>query len=314
MVEWNGVVSMRWLISLIWLWSVEVLASPFDDPRGLFVKPECVQAQYRLRFASIEVAKKALDKSRLIDKSGWIYWDERLNAVVYCVAQTKRHAVSLLLQALDKPLQQIKVGVKIVSVDEDWLESLGVQWNFQDMTEQAPSSFLLLQSRLGLKILSQISAKKQQERAMVVASPTLVTSNNQSAFIESGDKIPYQERNHDGDLSTVFKDALLHLSITPSILAEGKLHLKINLHYDKVSSFAVAGMPVIRAQQLQTDIVTHTGQLLILGGIIENRLEHEHERVPFLSRIPLVGHAFQYHKQSSGRKQLLVFLYPEIIP
>jgi type IV pilus assembly protein PilQ len=305
---------MRWFVS-VWLLFLAVMAwgSPFDDPRHLFAKRACQQSAYQLRYASVDGVKKALVKSGLLVKPGWLYWDKRLNTLVYCVLPDKQRGVHQLLQALDKPVRQVKVGVKIVSVDEDWLESLGVQWDFQGMREEASHSFLLLQSKLGLKILSQISAKKQKERALVVASPTLVTSNNQPAFIESGDKIPYQERNHDGDLSTVFKDALLHLSITPSVLAEGKLHLKINLHYDKVSAFSVAGMPVIRAQQLQTDIVTHSGQLLVLGGIIENRLENQHERVPFLSRIPLIGRAFRYHKQSSGRKQLLVFLYPEII-
>jgi type IV pilus assembly protein PilQ len=164
-----------------------------------------------------------------------------------------------------------------------------------------------------LKILSQISAKRQNEQATVVASPTLVTSNNQPAFIESGDKIPYQERNHEGDFSTEFKDALLRLSITPSILPKRKLRLRINLHYDKVSSFVVAGMPVIRAQQLQTDIVTQSGRLVVLGGIIESHSEREKEQVPFLSQIPLLGYVFHYHKQASGRKQLLIFLFPEIV-
>lgn len=289
-------------------------SSPFDDPQGVFSEPKCYQSEYKLQYVSVTTVKKALLKSGFLSKTGaWMYWDERLNTVFYCAFKKDSRPVQHLLRHLDRRVKQIKVGVKIVSVDEDWLESLGVQWDFNALSSEATHSFSLLKSKVGLQILSQISAKNEKDRAEVVASPTLITSNNKSAFIESGEKIPYQERNHDGDISTVFKDALLRLSITPSILPKGNIHLKINLHYDKVSAFSVAGMPVIRAQQLQTDVVTRTGHLLVLGGIIENRKEAIKERVPFLSKIPLLGHLFRYDKHSSGRKQLLVFLYPEVV-
>jgi type II secretory pathway component HofQ len=288
--------------------------SPFDDPSGFFSAEVCLQSEYRLQYTSVNRARKLLSKSGLLAKKGaWFYWDDRLNTILFCAFKKDLPVIRRALRVLDKPIKQVKVRVKIVSVDEDWLESLGVQWDFHAVSSEGSPSLLVMGSKLGLRILSEISAKGESNRAEMVASPTLVTSNNQSAFIESGDKIPYQERNHDGGVSTVFKDALLRLSITPTILPKGNIHLKVNLHYDKVSSFSVAGMPVIRAQQLKTDIVTRVGHLVVLGGIIESRKEGMKERVPFFSRIPLLGRAFRYDKHSSGKKQLLVFLCPEVV-
>jgi type IV pilus assembly protein PilQ len=314
--EFSGVVIMRkWVrCFVVLLFCSACKASPFDDEAGYFSPEKCEQSAYCLQYASVDTGRKALSKSGLLSKAGtWMYWDQRLNTILYCAMKKDKSLIMNLLKTLDKPIKQVKVGVKIVSVDEDWLESLGVQWDFNYSGTDATHSFLLMKSQLGIKILSQISAKDEKNRAVVVASPTLVTSNNEPAFIESGEKIPYQERNHDGDLSTVFQDALLRLSITPVILPKGNIHLKINLHYDKVSSFSVAGMPVIRAQQLQTDIVTSVGRLVVLGGIIENRQERVKERVPLLSQIPFLGPVFRYSKHASGQKQLLVFLYPEVV-
>lgn len=311
-----GVGSIVYWISvcLLLLQGTQAWASPFDDVNDLFAKRPCQQSVYRLQYASVNTVRHALEKSKLLSKPHtWMYWDERQNSIFYCVFKREKQQLRGLLRLLDKPVKQIKVGVKIVSVDEDWLESLGLRWDFHGSQTDSSNAFVLLQSNLGLKILSQLSAKTEKDHAEVVASPTLVTSNNQSAFIESGDKIPYQERNHEGDLSTVFKEASLRLSITPTILPKQAIHLKINLHYDKVSEFSVAGMPVIRAQQLQTDIVAHVGHMVVLGGIIEDRHEKTHEGVPLLSKIPVLGWLFRYRQQSIGRKQLLVFLYPEVV-
>lgn len=297
-----------YMLMMSWL-GMSSAHSPFGDDSLYFDKKRCIQQSYHLQHVPIHLAKGALKKSKLLSGSAnWIYWNESSNGVVYCASRRQLQSIESLFRQLDQPIQQIKVAVKIVSVDEDWLESLGAQWNLNG--SDSASGLRALDSSLGLKILAELSAKNVTEKARIVASPTLIASNNQIAFIESGDKVPYQSKGENGEISTSFKDALLRLMITPTVLTKEKLNLKLNLHYDKISSFTVAGMPVIRAQQLQTEIIAKNGQLIVLGGIIESRQEDLDDRVPLLSHIPLLGNLFHYHKHVSSRKQLLIFLQP----
>lgn len=307
-------------ISVYFLLIVPVVSfahSPFSGDARWFQASRCVMGHRRFHFVPTALIKKAISATQLLrDRGSWAYWDKRSNTVWYCLLPGKAARLSQFLSGLDHPLSQVKVAVRIVSVDQSWLNAMGVKWGHTQVTAGSDHGVVALNwltGPIGAHLWAEIEAKQSKNIAELVASPILVTNNNETASIESGDKIPYQEHSDEGYSSTSFKKATLRLAITPTILPDKKLDLKINLDYGKVSTLSVAGMPAIRAQHLQTNIVVGVGELAVLGGIIESRTEHLQVGVPLLSRLPLLGRIFRYHKRVKTKKQLLIFILPTVV-
>jgi type IV pilus assembly protein PilQ len=150
-------------------------------------------------------------------------------------------------------------------------------------------------------------------RGQLISDPSLYTANQQTASIESGEEIPYQEVSVSGGTATAFKKAVLSLKVTPQIMPGGKVLLQLQINQDRPSSLIVQGVPAITTRQLATNILVNNGQTLVLGGIYEQNNEHTVERVPFLSKIPLLGLLFQQQDVKINKRELLIFVTPKII-
>jgi len=165
----------------------------------------------------------------------------------------------------------------------------------------------------GVLIDMELTALESEGRAKIISRPQLITLNREEAYIEAGDEIPYQEKTSEGDTSIAFKKAVLGLKVTPEIVSENKILLKITLNQDKVSQMTVQKEPAISTREIATQVLVNDKQTVVLGGIYEENKETVTERIPFLGSIPLVGSAFTYKHNANERKELLIFITPKII-
>ena len=75
---------------------------------------------------------------------------------------------------------------------------------------------------------------------------------------------------------------------------------------------ASAGI-ITNKRSIDTNVLVNDGQIIVLGGLIEDSLEDGEEKVPFLGDIPLIGNLFKYQKRNRVKKNLMVFLRPTVI-
>lgn len=178
---------------------------------------------------------------------------------------------------------------------------------------QSPSIGIAL-AKLGNGILLdlELSALESEGQAEIIASPRLITVNQQEAQIESGEEIPYQEATSSGATSVAFKKAVLSLRVTPQITPDNKIMMDLAINQDRRGP-EVSGVPSILTKQIQTNVLVDNGQTIVLGGIYKQDKKNLVNRVPFLGALPVVGVLFRNKETSIANEELLIFITPRII-
>jgi type IV pilus assembly protein PilQ len=158
-----------------------------------------------------------------------------------------------------------------------------------------------------------LAALETSGHGHLISKPSLFTANLQEAEIAAGEEIPYQEVSRGGGTGVAFKRAVLSLQVTPQILPNNKVLLKLQINQDRPSSRMIMGVPAISTRQMMTQILVASGKTAVLGGIYEQDAEQLEQRVPILGKIPLFGLLFQEHGEKVVKRELLIFVTPEIV-
>ena len=138
----------------------------------------------------------------------------------------------------------------------------------------------------------ELSALENTGNAEIVSQPKVIVGDKQTAHIESGTEIPYQEASSSGATSTSFKAAVLKLEVTPQITPDNNIIMDLKVNQDSVGGIDLAsGIPTIDVTELQTQVLVANGQTVVLGGIFRNETSHIQSKVPVLGDIPFVGRA-----------------------
>lgn len=159
----------------------------------------------------------------------------------------------------------------------------------------------------------ELSALESEGGGEIISKPHLITNNDQPALILSGEEIPYQETTVSGATSVTFKKAVLSLSVTPQINPNGKIGLTLKVNQDRPSSTLIQGVPAIDTHQIETHVIVNNGQTVVLGGIYEQTQRNQIQRVPFISKLPLIGPLFRHTIVHQDKKELLIFVTPTVV-
>ncbi len=253
--------------------------------------------------------------SSLLSKRGQVQVDGRSNTLG--VRDTAAHLALIqdLVDHLDVPLQQIIIETRLASVDSDYEEELGLRFSTVKETVSRPGQFSLVFARLAdLSFLDiKLAALEKEGHGELISSPSLFTASQQSASIEAGEELPYQEASSSGATTVVFKKAVLSLKVTPELLPGKKILLQLQIHQDRPNARLVLGVPAISTRQLHTQVLIPNGQTVVLGGIYEISKENSRDNLPFLAKIPVLGWLFQVKHQRRSKRELLIFVTPRVI-
>lgn len=129
--------------------------------------------------------------------------------------------------------------------------------------------------------------------AEVISAPHLITADQQTAFIEAGAEIPYQEKASSGGTNVIFKKAVLSLKVTPRIIPDGHIVLDLKVNQDQPSTFMTPDAPTIKPRGIKTQVSVKSSETVVLGGIYEYSQSKLEQRVPFLGTLPIVGRLFR---------------------
>lgn len=276
-----------------------------------------------------ELAKFLTRQHGIVSKLGHTEADLRTNQL--WVKDDSQHVTMIrqLVHKLDIPVAQVLIKARIVSVDEDCIRSLGVifgtslnqKTHSRDFNMDMPSlsggtgvlSLPVAKLGNGRLLDLELTALEQEGHAEVISSPELMASNRQTAVIESGEEVPYQEKTGQGNTSIAFKKATLRLKVMPIVMPGNRILLHLTVNQDKISSLLVNGVPAIRTQQLTTQVLMSNKSTVVLGGIYEHVTSHQETGIPGLRKIPVFGALFRQRRQVSERRQLLIFVTPKVM-
>ena len=170
----------------------------------------------------------------------------------------------------------------------------------------------------------ELSASQAEGRSQLVSSPRVITANQQEADIRQGQEIGYVTYQNStggggasGTATVAFKDAVLELKVTPTITADNRVFLAINVNKDSLNRYiTVPGsgqVPVIDTRSLNTSVLVDNGQTVVLGGIYEISKADTLNKVPWLGDIPGLGFLFRSTQRINDKGELLIFVTPRIL-
>lgn len=271
-----------------------------------------------IRYAKAEnIAHLIQDGSHsLLSKRGFLQMDPRTNQI--CVRDIAENlaVIEKMIHQMDIPVQQVRIEARLASVDSDFERELGIHFSVQPdgIAPAEAGHYALAVAKLadGSLLDVQLAALENEGHAELISSPSLFTANQQPASIESGEEIPYQEVSRGGGTGVAFKKAVLSLKVTPQILPNDRVQLQLQVNQDRPSSHVVLGVPAITTREISSNVLARNGQTIVLGGIFESGNENATERVPFLGNIPVLGWLFQSQKKIENKRELLIFITPQI--
>jgi len=180
------------------------------------------------------------------------------------------------------------------------------------VTRTNASSFAIGYTRSNLILDLELSAFESDGKGEIVAQPKVVTADRQTALIESGEEIPYQEATSSGATSISFKKAVLSLEVTPQITPDDKIIMDLKVNQDD-RGVVTAGIPSISTNKVETQVLVGNGETIVLGGIFQSETTETITKTPFLGDLPYLGRLFRKTESNDERSELLVFITPKLI-
>ena len=175
------------------------------------------------------------------------------------------------------------------------------------------SSFAVgLLSAGGNFLTLELSALEAEGRGEVISQPKVIAGNQQTAIIQSGSEIPYQQSTSSGATAVQFKEATLKLEVTPQITPDNRIIMKLVINKDSIGEI-VAEVPTIDVTQLETQVIADNGQTIVLGGIFEQAVVESEAKTPILGDIPFIGHLFKKTSRRNDKQETLIFITPRIL-
>jgi general secretion pathway protein D len=166
-----------------------------------------------------------------------------------------------------------------------------------------------------------INAVKSDSKSNILSTPSIMTLDNQEARILVGQEIPITtgealSPNFDNQFRTVDRENVgITLEVLPQINAGGSI--KLNLRQE-VSSIAgpVSGRSsdlILNKREIETVITVDDGEIVGIGGLLDDNERRTIEKIPFLGDLPAIGNLFKSKSRSRAKTNLMVFIRPTIL-
>jgi type IV pilus assembly protein PilQ len=231
-----------------------------------------------------------------------------------------------IIKRLDVPKRQILIKARIVNIETRSLKELGLSFSSHTVNKTKDGfvidlpkiaagevSLPLIKLKTNALIDLKLNALEQTGHARILAKPELTMLDHVTAFIQSGEEVPYEEKTQSGGTSVIFKKAALQLKVTPEILPNNKILLKLNVTQDKVSTLNITRQPLIHTQKIETQVLVDNQQTIALGGIFEEMTDKNQKNTPILSHMPIIGLLFKHRFHTMEHKELIIFVTPSIL-
>ncbi|MBB1319343.1 type II secretion system secretin GspD [Shewanella sp. SR43-4] len=163
-----------------------------------------------------------------------------------------------------------------------------------------------------------IQAVSSDTNSNVLATPSITTLDNQEASFIVGDEVPIitgstSSSNNDNPFQTVErKEVGVKLKVVPQINEGSSVKLTIEQEVSGVNGNTGVDIS-FSTRRLTTTVMADSGQIVVLGGLINEEVQESIQKVPILGDIPFIGHLFKSSSSKKTKKNLMIFIKPTII-
>jgi general secretion pathway protein D len=289
--------------------------------------------------------------------------DKATNSLVITAKPEEFQVLEPIIIKLDIPRKQVYVEALIMEITSDLSVSVGVNWTAGGKTDLPfgaddgvafggsntgalgvldETGTLALPSGLTAGVVSFpitiggitfsnlaaiINAAQTDNDFNVIATPQLMTLDNEEASVVVAENIPFSTRVDEGTAVTdraiqslEYRDVGVTLKVTPQI--NEKRFVKLKIYQEKstvvsetsqISATQVVLAPTTRKRTAETNVQVRDGQTVVIAGLVGDDVNVSVTKVPCLGDMPLLGWLFKFEKRTTERTNLLIFLTPYIV-
>lgn len=184
------------------------------------------------------------------------------------------------------------------------------------VTSGNASSFLF--GHAGKNFNAAVNALQQNGYAYTLAEPSLVSLSGQTASFLAGGEFPYPVSNSDGQVQVEFKEYGVRLNLTPTILSENSIMLKVapevsDLDFTSGVESGGVSVPSLRVRRTDTTIQLAPGESFIISGLVSRNTYNNVDKVPGLGDIPILGALFRSTRFEQDDKELIMVVTPHLV-
>jgi pilus assembly protein CpaC len=175
--------------------------------------------------------------------------------------------------------------------------------------------------RPDINLAATIQALEQQDVIQILAEPNVMTESGKEASFLAGGQFPYPVVQGSGTgltVTIVFKDYGVKLDFTPTLMADGLIHLKVKPEVsalDFSNALTISGflIPALTTERVESEMDLRDGQSFAIAGLLDNRVTDELEKIPWIGDIPILGKLFQSRSVQKTKNELLVLVTPRVV-
>jgi len=268
--------------------------------------------------------------------------DEINNALVILATPQDYKIIERAIKALDIMPREALLEVLVAEVSlrgsieqgvEWWLKKRGVDVgrmhvSFGGVPPEPegfkPSKALSLYfGSLSENVLSLLTLLSDISEVNVIASPTVLAIDHQEASIMVGGEVPTLAQTVTGieaaagqvASSVEYKPYGIILTVTPHISSGGVVRMEVKQEYSHYYETTVAGQNSFRFEKrtVETNLVAKDGQTVVIGGLIQTKIEKTRSGVPILMDIPILRHLFSSNTYKKDKTEVLISITPHVI-
>jgi len=268
--------------------------------------------------------------SKMLSERGKMDVDSRTNSLLVTDLGEYVDQIAALARELDHLMPQVEITARIVDVDYRASRDLGIRWEAinlaspsADLTGSAVTNgtfpdpigeFKLGTVRDFGELNMTIQALEKENKANIISNPRIMTMDNREANILVGKKIPLIVADEAGNAITQLTTIGIKLVVTPHINPDGQIMMAVHTEVSDLSSEAtVQGGVIITTSESRTNVMVDNGETAVIGGLIKSTDRTTGSHVPWLGRIPILGHLFGYDNNSEDKRELIIFVTPRVV-
>lgn len=230
---------------------------------------------------------------------------------------------------LDIRPAQLLIEALVAEVDETDVNSLGIEWGSNQQTGKPASfrpGFAIINSQTGISdFQAQIYALAKQRKANILSTPSVVVLDNRQAKILVGKQVSVASTSYPGNAGGTTAaspfvtfdrvNVALHLYVRPQITRGNGIQMQIDQGNDTLEPLSdlTAANPTFKISSIVTSVHVESGDIIVLGGLAQDSLSNDDNRLPVLGSIPGVGRFFQHNIRDREKRVLMVFIRPLIL-
>lgn len=261
--------------------------------------------------------------------------DETKNSLLIMANDRDYQRVLQVIQGLDVVASQVMIEAVIAEVTLNDQLQYGVQWQLskggtptsslsQAITGGVASVFPGFNYAFNAaSIAATLSALNSITHVNVISTPSLMVLDNKTARLQIGDQVPITTQTATSVVtaqtaivnSVTMQDTGVILSVTPRINESGRVQLEIEQEVSAVVKTTTSNIdsPTIQQRRVKTTVVVNDGEVLALGGMIQDQQSKTSGQIPLLGDIPGIGAAFSNRNDAVKKTELVILIVPRVV-